>query len=269
MEVATHQLWSKISTADYVRYSSMNLLALVHLLSRSYVPAAYPRMSLPKHSCYFAYSRYARSGCHSWLSFLAIFRNFKVTLSNHQVVQKFTYTPHAACGYRIELQRKQYTEQRTTENNIQWKISIWLTSVGRAHARPNHSALSMVTVMSQVLYWLGRPLWKMVKDRTNIEDGSCFARSLLYPSLAFSMHPVQSIRWSVGMVSCEVIFAINKLQGLSIGLSHLSDNRVSQYFWQFACYVRYSRYTIALRSSLSVHHLLGIFVLQNTPVLLG
>ena len=68
--------------------------------------------------------------------------------------------------------------------------------------------------MSQVLYWLCRPLWKMVKDWSNIEDGSCFTRSLLYPSLYFSMHPVQSIRWSVGTVNCEAISAIHKLQSL-------------------------------------------------------
>ena len=115
MEVATHQLWSKISTAYYVRYNSMNLLALVHLLSRSYVLAAYPRMSLPKHSCYFAYSRYARSGCHSWLSFVTLRSPCQII----KLYENLTYTPHAACGYRIELQRKQYTEQRTTENNIQ------------------------------------------------------------------------------------------------------------------------------------------------------
>ena len=46
-------------------------------------------------------------------------------------------------------------------------------------------------------------LGKTVQHHSNIEDASCFARSLLYPSPG--THPIQTIRWSVGTVSCETI----------------------------------------------------------------
>ena len=53
-----------------------------------------------------------------------------------------------ARSYHVKLQHWEYTEWRTPENNnnddnnIVWKIPIWLTSVGLAHARPNYSELS-------------------------------------------------------------------------------------------------------------------------------
>ena len=52
--------------------------------------------------------------------------------------ENFTYGPHAARGYRVKLQRWEYTERRTPEKR---KILIRLTSVGLAHARPNYFML--------------------------------------------------------------------------------------------------------------------------------
>ena len=53
---------------------STQLLALVHLLSRCYTPAAYPecRHQNTSYNCYLSYNRCARSGCHSWLPFITV-----------------------------------------------------------------------------------------------------------------------------------------------------------------------------------------------------
>ena len=103
---------------------STQLLALVHLLSRHYTPACLS-MSSPKHNCYLSYNRCAHSGCHSWLSFITvIIQAHPSLLSEHQVVRK-SYTPHAACGYRIKLQHQEYTEQRVTDIYIyMWQSRI-------------------------------------------------------------------------------------------------------------------------------------------------
>ena len=67
---------------------------------------------------------------------------FNLTLAGcqrNQAVQKsYLYGPHVARGYRVKLQRWEYTEQCTPENNDNnnEKSQIRLTSVGLAHARP-------------------------------------------------------------------------------------------------------------------------------------
>ena len=74
---------------------------------------------------------------------------FKLTLAGcqrNQAVRKSYLRPHAARGYRVKLQRWEYTEWRTPENNNNnniWKIPIRLTSVGLAHARPNYPQICM------------------------------------------------------------------------------------------------------------------------------
>ena len=71
------------------------------------------RMSSPKHNCYLSYSRCARSGCHSWLSFITVIQAHPMVYSflpDHKLYENLTYTPHAARGYRIKLQCQEYTE---------------------------------------------------------------------------------------------------------------------------------------------------------------
>ena len=50
--------------------------------------------------------------------------------------KNLTYGPHAACCYRVKLQRQRYMEWRTTDNI--WKIAIEHTSVRLTYARPNY-----------------------------------------------------------------------------------------------------------------------------------
>ena len=105
------------------------LLALVHLLSRCYAPAAYPECH-HQNNCYLSYNRCACSGCHSWLSFITvIIQAHPSLLPEHQLVRK-SYTPHAACAYCIKLQRQGYMERRTTENN---NNNTYMKNCNRAH----------------------------------------------------------------------------------------------------------------------------------------
>ena len=108
--------------------------------------------------CIHMYSIYSCSSYLSWMSlqtqllgylllhapaaFPGCLSSFKVTLElAAKLYENLTYGLHAPHGC-IKLQRKKHTEQRITDNNynnnnnIIWKISIQLTSVGLAHARP-------------------------------------------------------------------------------------------------------------------------------------
>ena len=62
------------------------------------------------------------------LSFLAIFHNCHHSNSPCQSIKlhkNLTYTPHAACCYRVKLQRHEYTEQRMTEKKNYQKNYIY------------------------------------------------------------------------------------------------------------------------------------------------
>ena len=101
------------------------------------------RMWPPKHTVYLSYK-----GAYG-PAVLPGNSLFKLTLAGcqrNQAVRNLTYSPHAACGYCIKLQRWEDTERCTpenTDNNI-WKIPIRLTSVGLAQARLNYILLWFV-----------------------------------------------------------------------------------------------------------------------------
>ena len=64
--------------------------------------------------------------------------NIQVAKLRLQVVWK-SYTPYAARGYHVKLQRQEYNTERRTIIII-WKIVIEHTSVGLAHARPKYNS---------------------------------------------------------------------------------------------------------------------------------
>ena len=87
-------------------------------------------------------SRCAWSSCHSWLSFITVIIQDSspyLAARPDQVVRKSYLRSARSPRYRIKLQCQKHTERRTTESDIRWKISIQLTNVGLAHARPNYS----------------------------------------------------------------------------------------------------------------------------------
>ena len=96
-------------------YKTVSLCTLTQKLLHS---SRQTQMLSPKHNCYLLYNRCAYSGCHFWLSFITVVIQAHTSLlPEHQVVRNLMYTPHAACGYCIKLQRQQYTKQSMTENN--------------------------------------------------------------------------------------------------------------------------------------------------------
>ena len=113
---------------------STQLLALVYLLSMCYAPAAYPKCRR-QNNCYLSYNtRCARSGCHSWLSFITVvIQAHPSLLPEHQVVRSYLYSACArpaaiALNYSVKniwngIPRPIYTERRTTENNITAKYT--------------------------------------------------------------------------------------------------------------------------------------------------
>ena len=102
--------WGSTTQQNHLSYQHAATLVFCSYVTRTEQvlgSSCLSRMSSPKHNCYLSYNRYARSGCHSWLSFITI------------VIQA-----HIACsklyerGYHVKLQRQEYTERRTTENKL-------------------------------------------------------------------------------------------------------------------------------------------------------
>ena len=90
---------------------STQLLALVHLLSRCYAPATYPkcrRQNTTATSC--TIDTHALADIPGYFLSVVI-QAHPGLLAEHQVIHKnFTYTLHAAGGYYVKLQCQEYTE---------------------------------------------------------------------------------------------------------------------------------------------------------------
>ena len=84
---------------------STQLLALVQML-RSSLPIL---NVVTKTELLLSYSRCARSGCHPWVPFITVaIQAHPSLLPEHKLYQNLTYSPHAARGYRVKLQRQIY-----------------------------------------------------------------------------------------------------------------------------------------------------------------
>ena len=99
-------------------------------------------MSPPKHTLFtFRTKVCVQYGCPSWKLVIQAHTSWlSKKPSSTNILQ---YVPDVAHGYCVKLQHHKYTEWRTPDNNI-WKIPIWLTSVGLAHARPNYQGYLQV-----------------------------------------------------------------------------------------------------------------------------
>ena len=143
-----HQLRSKISA---------QLLALVHLLSRCYAPAA----SSPKHNCMLSLVQYmyARSGGHSWLSFInVIIQAHPARASSCTKILSTNRMWPAAIPLNYSV--------KNIQNDVQQKIIIWKiarehTSVGLAHARPNYHNLYVLTLIQYHIDRLKSNIYRM------------------------------------------------------------------------------------------------------------
>ena len=87
--------------------STTKQLALVHLLSRCKAPAAYPECRRQNTTVISrTIGEHLPAVIPGYLSYLS----FKLTLTCYKLYENLTYTLHVAGGYRVKLQRQEYTE---------------------------------------------------------------------------------------------------------------------------------------------------------------